>query len=57
MELSRRCQIGSSKNLDQIVMSLRPSEIAFRWGFNDLSHFSKTFRHHFGVPPRDYRSQ
>ncbi|MUZ62177.1 helix-turn-helix domain-containing protein [Agrobacterium vitis] len=33
------------------------SEIAFRWGFNDLSHFSKTFRHHFGVAPRDYRGQ
>ena len=27
------------------------SEIAFRWGFNDLSHFNKTFRRQFGVTP------
>ena len=30
------------------------SEIAFRWGFNDLSHFSRTFRRHFDRSPRDY---
>ncbi|WP_333718088.1 helix-turn-helix domain-containing protein [Agrobacterium tumefaciens] len=30
-------------------------EIAFRWGFNDLSHFSRSFRNHFGVAPREYR--
>ncbi len=33
------------------------SEIALRWGFNDLSHFSRTFRQQFGVSPRDYRHQ
>lgn len=31
-------------------------EVAFRWGFNDLSHFSRTFKNHFGVTPRDLRS-
>jgi AraC family transcriptional regulator, positive regulator of tynA and feaB len=32
-------------------------EIAFRWGFNDLSHFSRSFRNQFGVAPREYRMQ
>ena len=31
------------------------SEIAFGWGFNDLSHFGRVFREHFGVSPRDFR--
>jgi AraC family transcriptional activator of tynA and feaB len=31
------------------------SEIAFRWGFNDLSHFSRSFRQTHGCAPRDYR--
>lgn len=35
----------------------RVSEIAFRWGFNDLSHFSRAFRQRFGCSPRDYRRQ
>jgi len=30
-------------------------EVAFRWGFNDLSHFSRSFKNQFGVSPRDYR--
>jgi AraC family transcriptional activator of tynA and feaB len=31
------------------------SEIAFSVGFNDLSHFTKSFRGLFGIPPRDFR--
>jgi len=31
------------------------SEIAFRWGFNDLSHFNKAFRARFGCSPRECR--
>ncbi len=30
-------------------------EIAFAWGFNDLSHFGRVFREHFGMSPRDFR--
>jgi AraC-like DNA-binding protein len=33
------------------------SQIAFGWGFNDLSHFSKTFKARFGVSPARYRRQ
>jgi AraC family transcriptional regulator, positive regulator of tynA and feaB len=31
------------------------SQIAFGWGFNDLSHFSKAFKTRFGLPPAQYR--
>jgi len=31
------------------------SEIAYTWGFNDLSHFNKAFRARFGMPPRQWR--
>ncbi len=31
------------------------SDIAFRWGFSDISHFSRSFRSALGMSPRDYR--
>ncbi|MBD3760397.1 helix-turn-helix domain-containing protein [Rhizorhabdus sp.] len=31
------------------------SEIAFRWGFNDAAHFSRSFRKRFGISPREHR--
>ena len=31
------------------------SDIAYSWGFSDVSHFSKAFKSAFGVSPRDYR--
>jgi len=31
------------------------SDIGFSWGFNDLSHFSRSFKERFGVSARDYR--
>jgi AraC family transcriptional regulator, positive regulator of tynA and feaB len=30
------------------------SEVAFRWGFNDLSHFSRSFRRRFDRSPREF---
>ena len=33
------------------------SEIAFSWGFNDATHFSRSFKEHFGVTPREWRQQ
>jgi AraC-like DNA-binding protein len=30
-------------------------EIAFAWGFNDLSHFGRVFREHYGAAPREWR--
>jgi AraC-like DNA-binding protein len=34
----------------------RISEIALRWGFSDVAHFSRAFRQHYGLTPRDYRA-
>lgn len=31
------------------------TELAFSWGFNDLSHFNRAFRTRFGVTPSVYR--
>lgn len=31
------------------------SEIAFAWGFNSASHFTRSFRERYGASPRDYR--
>lgn len=31
------------------------TEIAFNWGFNNTAHFTRVFREHFGLTPRDYR--
>jgi acetamidase/formamidase/AraC-like DNA-binding protein len=31
------------------------SEIAYRCGFSDSAHFSRAFRHRFGLPPREFR--
>lgn len=33
------------------------SDIAFRWGFNDASHFSRAFKHQFGRAPREFRQR
>ena len=33
------------------------SEIAYRYGFGDSAHFSRTFRHRFGLAPREFRQQ
>jgi AraC-like DNA-binding protein len=32
------------------------AQIAYLWGFNDQSHFSKAFRARFGASPRDWRA-
>jgi AraC-like DNA-binding protein len=35
--------------------ALNISEIAYRWGFNDLSYFNKTFRAQYGMTPGEWR--
>ena len=31
------------------------SDIAYAWGFSDMSHFSRAFKAAYGLSPRDYR--
>jgi AraC family transcriptional regulator, positive regulator of tynA and feaB len=31
------------------------TDIAFAWGFSDLSHFDRRFKAEYGCSPRDYR--
>jgi AraC-like DNA-binding protein len=40
---------------DTSQRALNISEIAYRWGFNDLSHFNKTFRQRFDCTPGEWR--
>jgi AraC family transcriptional regulator, positive regulator of tynA and feaB len=41
----------------EVTQGDRPiSVIAHRWGFSDTSHFSRTFKAHYGYSPTDYRN-
>lgn len=53
----RRLENCRKDLLDPIHAGHRLSDIAFRWGFNDLSHFSRAFRQRFGCSPTEYRQQ
>lgn len=30
--------------------------IAYKWGFTDSAHFSRVFKRHYSMPPKDYRA-
>lgn len=53
--LGRRLAHCSRDLLDPRWVTRPVSEIGFRWGFNDAAHFSRAFRQHFGLPPREWR--
>lgn len=36
---------------------LRVSDVAMKWGFNDMSHFSRVFKEHFNASPRAWRNR
>lgn len=36
---------------------LRVSDVALRWGFNDMSHFSRAFKERFNASPREWRKK
>ncbi|MBR0288235.1 MAG: helix-turn-helix domain-containing protein, partial [Selenomonadaceae bacterium] len=47
-------RIGEAQSL-LVETSLPIQEIEFRLGFNDSAHFSKMFKKHVGVTPKEYR--
>lgn len=47
-----RCAKDLSSGLPTLI-----SDVALRWGFNDISHFNKSFRHRFGMTPRAFRQE
>jgi AraC family transcriptional activator of tynA and feaB len=52
----RRLENCRKDILDPIHAGHRISDIAFRWGFNDLSHFSRAFKKQFGCTPKECRA-
>lgn len=53
----RRLENSREDLLDPRHHGERISDIAFRWGFNDLSHFSRVFKQRFDNSPKDYRQK
>jgi AraC family transcriptional activator of tynA and feaB len=42
---------------DLAAPSTSITEVAFRWGFKDLGHYSRTFKARFGKPPSVFRRE
>lgn len=53
--LSRRLERCRSALDDPSQASRTLSEIAYGWGFSDMTHFSRTFKAAFGMVPSAYR--
>jgi AraC-like DNA-binding protein len=53
--LEQRLQGCSLALRDPRQRSRNVSEIAYAWGFNDLSYFNRAFRQRFDATPRDWR--
>jgi len=53
----RRLQRASADLSNPAEAHRSISEIAYRYGFGESAHFSRAFRHRFGLPPREFRQQ
>ncbi|WP_232280997.1 helix-turn-helix domain-containing protein [Novosphingobium nitrogenifigens] len=54
---ARRLERCRADLVSPLHAQLSISEIAFRWGFNDAAHFSRSFNERFGLSPRAWRRQ
>lgn len=52
---SRRLERCRADLIDPCMQSRTVGEIAFHWGFNDLSHFSRTFKRAYEMTPSEFR--
>jgi len=53
--LQRRLERCYQAIAQRQTTGLTISQIAFRWGFNDLSHFSRVFKKQYGVSPSELK--
>lgn len=53
---ARRLERCRADLRDRSLKHLTVSEIAFRWGFNNSAHFSRSYRARFGETPTDTRA-
>jgi AraC-like DNA-binding protein len=53
--LNNRLRVCRQALIDPAFQRVQISEIAFRWGFNSVSHFCRTFREQYGASPSDVR--
>jgi AraC family transcriptional regulator, positive regulator of tynA and feaB len=54
--LEERLKACGAALRDPLQAGLNISEIAYRWGFNDLSHFNKSFRARYDRTPAEWRN-
>lgn len=54
---SRRIAKCQEALADPMQMHRQISDIAYSWGFGDVSHFGRLFKSMTGVTPRDFRKQ
>lgn len=54
--ISRRLEACHASLTDPAMDYLAISEIAFRGGFNDLSHFNRRLRAAYGITPKELRT-
>lgn len=52
----RRLERCRDEMLDPALAARSITQIAHFWGFSDSQHFSRAFKHRFGMSPRDYRN-
>jgi len=54
--LARRLERCRAAFEDPMQAGRTVSEIAYSWGFSDMTHFGRAYRSRFGVLPSDYRA-
>jgi Transcriptional regulator containing an amidase domain and an AraC-type DNA-binding HTH domain len=54
-----KCRLENSRRLliDASAKNISVTQIAHQSGFNDLAHFSKSFKKNFYLPPKEYRAE
>lgn len=52
---ARRLERCREDLLSPVYANISITEICFRWGFSSSAHFSRAFREHFGISPREFR--